>query len=173
VGQRDQFRNTFTSALAGTFAFTWGNATNSGTFTLEPSSDLVPLVNIATRADLVAGQSLVPGFVVGGPIARKVLIRAVGPTLAAFSVPAPIPSTTLSIYSGSQVIASNTGWSSAGSDTAALRNAFTRVGAFDLPNGSADSAVLLTLAPGAYTAMSGGAAGTDRGTILVEVYFVP
>jgi hypothetical protein len=53
-----------------------------------------------------------------------------------------------------------------------LAAAFTRVGAFALPAGSRDAALLATLPPGAYTAQVSGVGGTT-GVALVEVYEVP
>jgi hypothetical protein len=49
---------------------------------------------------------------------------------------------------------------------------FAQTGAFPLPAGSKDAALVVTLSPGAYTAQVSGAAGTT-GTALVEVYEVP
>ncbi len=70
-------------------------------------------------------------------------------------------------------IATNTGWGNNPTTTAAQFNAvFTKLGAFAFPAGSADSALLLTLAPGNYTAqLSGVNGGTGAG--LIEVYEVP
>jgi len=47
-----------------------------------------------------------------------------------------------------------------------------RVGAFPLPAGSKDAAILVSLAPGNYTALVSGA-GESSGIALVEVYEVP
>ena len=54
----------------------------------------------------------------------------------------------------------------------ALTAAFNQVGAFQLPGGSRDAAVLVTLAPGNYTVEVSGV-GNTTGTALVEVYEVP
>ena len=56
--------------------------------------------------------------------------------------------------------------------TAALGNAFARVGAFNLPAASRDAALLATLQPGAYTVQVTGVNNTT-GTALVEVYELP
>ena len=67
-------------------------------------------------------------------------------------------------------IESNTGWGTA-PNAAEISAAASAVGAFALPDGSADSALLVTLAPGVYTAqVSGSGGGTGIG--LVEVYTV-
>lgn len=127
-----------------------------------PGSGAAPLVNISTRAVLAAGGALTPGFVVGGTTSRRVLVRAVGPGLAAFGVSGPISAPVLAIYRGSEEIARNAGWA------ADLAPIFGAVGAFALTPGSRDAALLLTLAPGAYTARIDGGAGE----VLAEVYFV-
>jgi hypothetical protein len=46
------------------------------------------------------------------------------------------------------------------------------VGAFALPTGSKDAALVATLGPGSYTAVVSGVSNTT-GTALVEMYVVP
>jgi hypothetical protein len=65
-------------------------------------------------------------------------------------------------------LATNAGWANSSS----LQTAFTEAGAFNFPQGSADSAVLLTLAPGSYTAQVSSTSSTDAGYVLIEVYIV-
>lgn len=122
-----------------------------------------PLMNISTRATLASGQVLTPGFVVGGTSSRRVLLRAIGPTLAAFGVTGVAQSPTLSVFSGQTQIASNAGWGGG----VGLAAVFSGIGAFALPANSTDAAVLLTLQPGNYTARV-----TGIGEILLEIYFV-
>jgi len=55
---------------------------------------------------------------------------------------------------------------------AAIATEMAAVGAFALPSGRADCALVLTLAPGAYTAVVSGVNGTS-GVALVEVYQAP
>ena len=132
----------------------------------EPSgaAGLAPLMNISTRATLAAGQVLTPGFVVGGSVIRRVLIRAIGPGLAGFGVATAARSAALTVFNGAGTqIAANAAW---GGDVG-LSTIFAGVGAFALQAGSADAAVLLKLPPGNYTARV-----TGVGEVLVEVYFV-
>jgi hypothetical protein len=127
------------------------------------------LTNISTR--LLAGtgaQVAIAGFVVAGEESKPVLIRAVGPTLAVFGVNGVLATPKLDIYSGSTVIATNTGWTTSG-NSAEIAAAAVRSGAFALGATSADSAILTTLAPGSYTAMVSAANGSS-GVVLVEVY---
>jgi len=73
--------------------------------------------------------------------------------------------------SGSSLIASNAGWDKNGQGPV-VTAAAAATGAFPFPAGSADSALVITLPPGPYTAQVSGANGTT-GTALVEVYEIP
>lgn len=123
-----------------------------------------PLVNMSVRATLSTGQTITPAFVVGGTIQRRVLIRAIGPTLASFGVTSPLATPTFTVFSGSTMIGGNAGWAG----NPALAATFSSVGAFALPETSRDAAAVLTLSPGNYTAIVGGGAGE----VLLELYFV-
>jgi hypothetical protein len=142
------------------------DATPAGTYTLATPR----LVNISARVQVgTGGDILIAGFVIGGSTSRTVLIRASGPALVPFGVTGTLPDTELQLYSGSTLLGSNEGW---GGETEIV-NAAASVGAF--PWGSAsskDSAILVTLPPGAYTAQVSGASG-DTGVALVELYEVP
>jgi hypothetical protein len=101
-----------------------------------------------------------------------VLIRAVGPTLSTFNVAGVLAQPTLTVVDSSgNTVATNTGWST-NANAAAIASEASTVGAFALPAGSADSALLLTLAPGSYTAIVSGVGGTS-GVALVEAYLAP
>ena len=62
-------------------------------------------------------------------------------------------------------ITANDNWGGA----AALQTAFAQAGAFALPNGSNDAAVVVRLPPGGYTVVVSGV-GNTTGTALVEIY---
>jgi sugar lactone lactonase YvrE len=128
------------------------------------------LINISTRASVGTGSAVeIAGLVVQGSQPVTVLIRAVGPTLAQFSVSGVLAKPTLSVVDASgNTIATNTGWST-NSNAAAIATTAAAVGAFALPSGSADCALLLTLQPGSYTAIVSGVGGTS-GVALVEAY---
>lgn len=129
-------------------------------------------VNLSSRAYVQSGDGvLIGGFVVSGPAFKRLLIRAVGPTLRAFGVADAILDPVLTIYSGSQVAAQNDRWEAAENPTA-IATASRRVGAFDLAKGSEDAALLITLPPGAYTVEVKGKAGAE-GVALLEIYDVP
>jgi len=126
------------------------------------------LVNVSVLKHL--GSGLTAGFVIDGTGSKRVLIRAVGPTIGAapFNVGGVVADPQLTLYSGQTVIGTNDNWGG-GAD---LTAAFTQVGAFALPAASRDAAILTTLQPGAYTVQASGVGGTT-GVAIVEVYEVP
>ena len=129
------------------------------------------LINVSVLKNIPAGDSITEGFTIGGTTAKTVLIRAIGPGLAAVGVTSGTladPSLTL-FNSASVVIASNDNW---GGD-AALTAIGTAVGAFAVSSvTSKDAMLLVTLPPGGYTAQAAGVSGTG-GLAIVEVYEVP
>jgi len=135
-----------------------------------PSPSANRLMNISTRAPVGAGSDVeIAGFVIGGAQPKTVLIRASGPALAPFGVGGVLADPALTLFNGAgSAVARNTGWGSA-ANAADIKAAAALVGAFAWPDGSRDSAVLATLAPGAYTAEVSGASG-DAGVALVEAY---
>ncbi len=120
-----------------------------------------------------AGSNLlIPGFVITGNGTETLLIRADGPALSQFGVAGVLAKPSLSVFDNSQsVIASNTGWGS-NSDPMLIASTGSSVGAFPLAAGSADSAEIVSLAPGAYTAQVSGV-NNPTGVALAEVYAVP
>ena len=159
----------FMSAVAGTFAADYGSGkTQAGTFTLSSIPFEAPVTNMSNRVFIRAGEMAIPGFVIDGSAPRRVLIRAVGPGLAPFNVPNVLVNPSIQVYRGQTQIASNDDWSS----DASLPALFSQVGAFNLPAGSRDAALVATLAPGAYTAFIRGGTATEQGEVLIELYFV-
>jgi hypothetical protein len=74
----------------------------------------------------------------------------------------------LDLYRGSTLLQGNDDWGG----TTELSAAFGAVGAFALPTGSRDAALLVTLPPGSYTAQVSGVTNTT-GVALVEIYELP
>jgi len=125
------------------------------------------LVNLSVLAfsDTGAG-SLTAGFVVSGTTSLTLLVRGDGPSLSVFGVPGVLAQPVLSVFPQSgPAIATNTGW---GGD-AKLTTAFSQAAAFPFTSSSADSALLVTLAPGSYTAQVSGVNNTT-GTAEIEIY---
>jgi hypothetical protein len=146
------------------------DATPPGTYT--PSSPR--LINISARVQVgTGGNVLIAGFVIGGTTSKTVLIRGSGPALAAFGLSGVLPDPQLQLFQSnadgtSTLLQADTGW---GGDTQIAATAAS-VGAFFWGTAATpDSAILVTLPPGAYTAEISGASG-DTGVALVEVYDV-
>jgi sugar lactone lactonase YvrE len=131
------------------------------------------LVNLSARAAVGTGANILfGGFTIGGgATARTVLIRASGPALAVFglaSVLLPDPQVVL-VNSAGTTLASNTGWGA----SALIISEANAVGAFSWGGApTKDSALLITLPAGAYTAQVSGVSG-DTGQSIIEVYEVP
>jgi hypothetical protein len=126
------------------------------------------LVNVSVLKRLGAG--LTAGFVIGGGAAKNVLIRAIGPTLgSAFGVTGTVDDPKLTLFGANST---KLGDNDDCGGTNALRAAFAAVGAFALPDGSKDAALLAALAPGNYTVQVSGDKA-NSGIALVEVYEVP
>jgi hypothetical protein len=157
-----------------------GGATGVALVELYDIDNLSPfstqkVMNVATRGVVGSDQAqLIAGFVVSGNTSKKILVRAVGPTLAnpPFNVPGTLADPILRIVrSDGTIVRENDNWE-AGNDPALITGASTRVSAFALAGGSRDAAILISLPPGSYTAQVTGA-GTSTGVALVEVYEVP
>lgn len=127
------------------------------------------LINLSARAVVGTGShTAIAGFVIGGSTAKTVLIRASGPALAALGSSGTLSDPKLDLFSGSTVIASNAGWGG----SSQIASASAACGAFVWSSpASADSALLVTLEPGAYTAEVSGLIG-DGELALVEIYDV-
>lgn len=136
------------------------------------------LVNVSARGLVTPATPMIAGFVIGGTAPQRVLIRAIGPTLGdrPFNVAGVLPNPQLTLLRGNAVVKTNDDWFR-DADASSIRNAAARAGAFALPAQSADAAVLLYLAPGAYTAQVSGPPNANQanatGTVLVEVYAAP
>lgn len=127
------------------------------------------LLNLSTRGDVGTGENaLIAGFVLSGTQPRRILIRAIGPSLARFNVPGVLTDPVLTLYRSGASIATNDDWELSRSPAAVAATA-QFVGAFPLEPNSLDAALLVTLSPGAYTAIVSSANNTT-GLALVEIY---
>lgn len=127
------------------------------------ASDYSLLANISTRGKVETGDNvMIGGFIIGGAHATKVIVRAIGPSLAKQGVPTPLSDPVLELYDGrGKLISTNDNWRSAQqADISAAGIA---------PSNDKESAILATLAPGHYTAIVRGQNGTT-GVALVEIY---
>jgi hypothetical protein len=103
----------------------------------------------------------IAGFIVEGTSPKKVIVRALGPSLNAFGITDFLQDPTLKLQNASSVLLSNDNWEST-------------VNAADIaqeyrPGDPREATILATLQPGSYTAIMAGNNGTT-GTGLIEVY---
>jgi hypothetical protein len=143
-----------------------GNTTGVGlveVYDLDPTAN-ARLANISTRGFVETGENvMIGGFILGGGNgAGKVIVRAVGPSLAKAGVAAPLadPMAELRDASGT-LLASNDEWKA----TQQVEIEGTGVA----PTNDHESAIVATLPSGNYTAIVKGFNG-KTGVALVEVY---
>jgi hypothetical protein len=121
-------------------------------------------VNLATRVFVDTGERVaVAGFIVTGDISKKVLIRGIGPSLAANGVPGPLADPVLTLFDNTGAVQmTNDDWKNS-PDAAEIMN--TGIA----PKDDHESAIIASLPPGSYTvSLEGKDGGTGNG--LVEVY---
>lgn len=129
------------------------------------------LINLSTRGNVGTGSSqLIAGFATTGGT-KSLLLRAAGPGLAQFDVPTFItnPVLTLQLPGSGTVLASDVNWGDNGAG-ARVGQAEAQVGAFPFAGGSHDSALLVSLGAGTYTASVTAGPGSSGSTALAEIY---
>ena len=145
--------------------------------------------NISTRGPVRTGDNvMIGGFIIEGPIAKTVLIRARGPSMggAPFFIPGTLANPFLRIFSESTAIAQNDDWQT--TDPLCANMGFACGGPAEIaatgldpcnpnpgqpsspPGCAKEAAILITLPPGAYTAIETGVGGIGIG--LIEVFEV-
>lgn len=131
----------------------------------------LPLKNLSCRTHVGSGEeAAIGGLVVSGSGIARFLVRAVGPGLSVFGVDDVLSVPVLQVYQGENLVATNQGWDST-SQAHQIASTSLAVGAFPLASGSADSALMVDLPPGNYTASVAGADGSE-GIALLEIYLV-
>ncbi len=110
---------------------------------------------------------LIGGFIVTGTAPKKLMVRAIGPSLTQFGVTGALADPTLELHFGDGSVIPNDNWK-INDQTGQSQEAEIRATSIP-PSDDLESAIVQTLAPGAYTAVvKGKNAGTGIG--LVEVY---
>jgi glucose/arabinose dehydrogenase len=123
-------------------------------------------VNISSRGRVQTGDNVViAGFIVGGNQARRLILRALGPSLTPHGISGALANPTLELRDSSgRLIAANDNWRS---------NQQAEISATGLaPSNNNESAIVRTLAPGSYSAIVRGV-NNSTGVALVEVYQLP
>lgn len=125
------------------------------------------LLNIATRGRVdVDPNALIGGFILGGTESKRVLVRAIGPSLAAANVPDPLADPTLELHDGNgALLDSNNDWGSSPNQAEIQASGAA-------PTNSKESAVLRILPAGPFTAIVCGVNNTT-GVGSVEIYQLP
>ena len=131
------------------------------------------LLNLSTSAQVgTAAGILISGLSIpAGGGARKILIRAAGPTLggAPFNIGGTLTDPQIAVFDGANTqIAYNDNWGS--ENSAALSAAFVASGAFPFGANSKDAALLIDLQPGANYTIQVSGVGNTTGFALIEVY---
>jgi hypothetical protein len=122
------------------------------------------LVNMSTRGAVgTLDNVLISGFIVGDVESATVVVRAIGPSLTSYGVSGVLSDPILTIYdSTGTAIASNDNWQDDINAIDVQKNGLA-------PPNASESALVLRLPAGAYTAIVSGANG-GTGIGLVEVY---
>jgi cyclophilin family peptidyl-prolyl cis-trans isomerase len=121
------------------------------------------LLNISTRGQVgVDPNALIGGFTLGGLESKQILVRATGPSLTQFGVPNALSDPTLDLVNAQgTTIVSNDNWMDSPQKAQIQASGLA-------PTDLKESAVLQTLAPGAYTAVVHGVSnGTGVGTVQI------
>lgn len=138
--------------------------TGSATFMLTvQDSPLVPkLLNISTRAQILTNDNvLIGGFIITGNEGKKVMLRAVGPSLTPFGITDALADPILELHNPDGSVVTNDNWK----DSQQPEIEATGIA----PNDERESALIATLFPGSYTAIVSGKDG-GTGVGLVEAY---
>jgi len=156
--------NTYTSVVNGEYSGLAQTELYDADTAITPTGRLT---KAAVRAKVGTGSGvLIGGFVIAGNSPVQVLVRAIGPSLT--GVTGSLQNPQLSVHQGTTLRGQNDNWGG----TATLAAAFNKAGAPPLPGWSKDSALLLTLSPGTYSATVSGVSSTT-GIGRLEVYTLP
>ena len=156
-----------------------------GTIVNDDTVDVERLSNISTRGRVLTGDNvMIGGFIIDGSAPKRVLVRSRGPSMsgAPFFVPGTLPNPIVRLFSGQTVIAQNDNWQDPPSCSGFICEGAAEIVNTSLdpctpnpgqtaspPNCALESAILITLPAGAYTAIVTGAGG-GTGIGLVEVF---
>ena len=146
-------------------------AGNIGSFTvMTPKKTPTPrpastaqLLNISTRMQVQNGENvLIGGIIITGSDAKKVILRAIGPSLAQVGIDGALADPTLELHGADgSLITTNNNWKDSQESD---------IEATGVPPGSdLESAIVATLKPDSYTAIMRGING-GTGVGLIECY---
>jgi hypothetical protein len=151
----------------GAYTAVVNDESNSAGVALFDFYDLDPagsqLVNLSTRGKVeTQDRVMIGGFIISGDQPTKVIVRAIGPSLAPLGIQDALVNPTLELYNGDgSLISQNDNWRSA-QEPEIIASALA-------PSDDRESALIATLNPGPYTAVVRGA-GNSTGIALFEIY---
>jgi lysophospholipase L1-like esterase len=121
-------------------------------------------VNLSTRVSVGTGdQVAIAGFIILGDGPKKVLIRGIGPSLTMHGVPNPLADPTLNLLDeGANSLGTNDNWRDSAHAMEIMNSGLA-------PVNDLESAILVSLMPGQYTAVLSGKNATV-GNGLVEIF---
>lgn len=130
---------------------------------------LTKIINFSARNFAGSGgESLIAGFSLSKGPWKRVLVRAIEPSLKAFGVNNYLDDPALTVFdSAGNRVAFNDNWE------ASLAVEFSKVGAFTLVNGSKDAAVQLILKSDASYTVQVSSKSEEVGEALIEIYVIP
>jgi hypothetical protein len=162
-----------------------GNGSDIGAFEVQmaaptptPTPTATPglVANVSTRLPVGTGDNvLIEGFIVQGPAGstKKIIVRAIGPSLVPFGVTDALGNPTLEIHDANKVmIATNNDWRTTQVGGIVTGDQSAEISASGLaPSNDLESAIIANLAPGSYTAVVQGF-GNTVGTGVVDAFDV-
>jgi hypothetical protein len=134
----------------------------TGSTAVTLSTRASQVLNISTRLRVETGDNvLIGGFIISGTAAKKIIVRAIGPSLATFNVPGPLADPVLELYDSSGLIARNDNWRQ--DQEAEIKNSGLA------PTNDFEAAIVRTVPAGNYTAIVRGQ-NNGTGVALVEMF---
>ena len=152
-----------------------GTLTIAGqTFTVTQSAAPGLVANVSTRLLVGTGDNaLFEGFTVQGPAGstKKIIVRAIGPSLIPFGIADALANPTLEIHDASSAtVATNNDWKITQVGGLITGDQSVEISASGLaPSNDLESAIIANLMPGSYTAVVRGF-GDSTGTGVVDAY---
>ena len=143
-----------------------GNTTGVGlveVYDLDAPSRGSLLANISTRGLIRAGETMIAGSILRGNEGQRIVLRAIGPSLAQAGIAQPLANPMLELVdaNGSSLAFNNDWQDSQAGDIQASGFA---------PSDPREAAIVTTLPAGDYTAVVRSSSGEAAGVALVEVY---
>lgn len=141
-----------------------GDGSDIGAYEIGASNGVAEktLGNISTRLPVLTGDNVpIAGIIVAGSVPKRVIIRALGPSLTAAGIDGALENPTLQLFRGNTLLAENDNWRED------QEMAISQTGV--APSDNREAAIVRTLEPGNYTAVVRGKDDTT-GIGLVEAY---